>query len=154
MLWVLIRKKPLTEALLMSTHNERVYGKIRKKLSQNYHQLLLILTIPLIYIIRLFMVFLFWKLHSVCTALVLLSEHFNKICSSSPIYYIVKLPWHRRTHNRLSLSRIPRDSLKHFEISVLRHIGVERVRKTIHWTTTFNKWICNLTPEVRNIYIK
>ena len=23
--------------------------------------------------------------------------------------------------------------------------------KTINWTTTFNKWICNLTPEVRDI---
>ena len=56
-------------------------------------------------------------------------------------------------YSRLSLSRIPRDSLKHFEISVLRHIRVERVRKTINWTTTFNKWICNLTHEVRNIYI-
>ena len=57
-------------------------------------------------------------------------------------------------YSRLSLSRIPKDSLKHFEISVLRHISIERVRKTINWTTTFNKWICNLTPEVRNMYIK
>ena len=56
-------------------------------------------------------------------------------------------------YSRLSLSRIPRDSLKHFEISAPRHIRVERVRKTINWTTTFNKWIFNLTPEVRNIYI-
>ena len=36
------------------------------------------------------------------------------------------------TYSRLSLSRIPRDSLKHFEISVPRHIRVERVRKTIN----------------------
>ena len=57
-------------------------------------------------------------------------------------------------YSRLPLSRIPRDSLKHFEISVLRHIRVQRVRKTINWTTTFNKWISNLTLEVRNIYIK
>ena len=56
-------------------------------------------------------------------------------------------------YSRLSLSRIPRDSLKHFEISVPRHIRVERVRKKINWTTTFNKWICNLTPKVRYIYI-
>ena len=55
-------------------------------------------------------------------------------------------------YSRFSLSRIPRDSLKHFEISIPRHIRVERVKKTINWTTTFNKWICNLTPEVRNIY--
>ena len=56
-------------------------------------------------------------------------------------------------YSRLSLSRTPRDSLKYFEISVPRHIRVEKVRKTINWTTTFNKWICNLTPEVWNIYI-
>ena len=35
-------------------------------------------------------------------------------------------------YSRLPLSQIPRDSLKHFEISVLRHISVERVRKTIN----------------------
>ena len=35
-------------------------------------------------------------------------------------------------YSRLSLSRIPRDSRKHFEISVPRHIRVERVRKTIN----------------------
>ena len=57
-------------------------------------------------------------------------------------------------YSRLSLSRIPRDSLKYFEISVPRHIRVERVRKTINWTTTFNKWMRNLTPEVKKIYIK
>ena len=55
-------------------------------------------------------------------------------------------------YSRLSLCRIPRYSLKHFKISVPRHIRVERVRKTINRTTTFNKWICNLTPEGRNIY--
>ena len=52
------------------------------------------------------------------------------------------------------LSQIPKDSLKHFEISIPQHIRVERVSKIINWTTTFNKWICNLTPEVRNIYKK
>ena len=35
-------------------------------------------------------------------------------------------------YSRLPLSQIPRDSLKHFEISILRHIRVERVRKTIN----------------------
>ena len=38
----------------------------------------------------------------------------------------------KNSYSRLSLSRIPRDSLKHFEISVPRHIRVERVRKTIN----------------------
>ena len=55
-------------------------------------------------------------------------------------------------YSRLSLSRIPKDSLKYFEISEIsipRQIRVERVRKTINWTTTFKKWICNLTPEVK-----
>ena len=55
----------------------------------------------------------------------------------------------RLTYSRLSLSRIPRDSLKHFEISVSRNIRVAEVRKTINHTTTFNKRICNLTPEDR-----
>ena len=35
-------------------------------------------------------------------------------------------------YSQLSLSRIPRDSLKHFEISVPRHIRVERVSKIIN----------------------
>ena len=42
------------------------------------------------------------------------------------------LSWSHFKYSRLSLSRIPRDSLKHFEISVPRHIRVERVRKTIN----------------------
>ena len=54
-------------------------------------------------------------------------------------------------YSRLSLSRIPRDSLKHFKISVPRNISVSEVRKTLNRTTTFNKWICNLTPEARDI---
>ena len=54
-------------------------------------------------------------------------------------------------YSRLSLSRIPRDSLKHFEISVPRNIRVAEVRKPINQTTTFNKWIRNLIPEVRGI---
>ena len=51
----------------------------------------------------------------------------------------------------LSLARIPRDSLKHFEISVPQNIRVAEVKKTINQTTTLNKWICNLTPEDRDI---
>ena len=35
-------------------------------------------------------------------------------------------------YSQLSLPRIPRDSLKYFEIFVPRHIRVERVRKTIN----------------------
>ena len=54
-------------------------------------------------------------------------------------------------YNQLSLSRIPRDSLKHFEIKVLRHIRFSELRKKINRTTTFNKFICNWTLEVRDI---
>ena len=55
-------------------------------------------------------------------------------------------------YSRLSLSRSPRDSLEYFEISVSQHIRFAELRKTISRTTTFNKRICNLTPEVkRNI---
>ena len=42
-------------------------------------------------------------------------------------------------YSRLSLSRTPRDSIKHFEISVLRHIRFAEMRKTINRTTTFNR---------------
>ena len=35
--------------------------------------------------------------------------------------------------------------------TVPRNIRVAKVRKTINWTTLFNKWIFNLTPEVRDI---
>ena len=53
-------------------------------------------------------------------------------------------------YSRLSLSRILRDSLKYFEISVPRHIRFAEFRKK-NRTTIFNKCICNLTPEIRDI---
>ena len=48
-------------------------------------------------------------------------------------------------------SRSPRDSLEYFEISVPRHIRLAELSKTINRTTTFNKWICNLTPKLGDI---
>ena len=48
------------------------------------------------------------------------------------------IPIHK-VYSRLSLSQIPRDSLKHFEISILQHIRVAEVRKTINQTITCNK---------------
>ena len=42
-------------------------------------------------------------------------------------------------YSRLSLSRSPRDSLIHFEISVPRHIRFAELKKTLNRTTTFNK---------------
>ena len=42
-------------------------------------------------------------------------------------------------YSRLSLSRTPRDHMKYFEISVLRHIRFAELRKTINRTTTFNR---------------
>ena len=49
----------------------------------------------------------------------------------------------------LLLSRNPRDSLEYFEISVPLHIRFAELKKTINQTTTFNKWICISTPEVK-----
>ena len=59
----------------------------------------------------------------------------------------------RYVYSQLSLSRIPRDSLKYFEISVVRHIRFAELRKKIIWLTTFNKLIGNWTFEVE-IYWK
>ena len=50
-------------------------------------------------------------------------------------------------YSRLSLSRIPRDPLKYFEISLLRHIRFAELRK-IRLTNTC---VCNWTLEVRDI---
>ena len=59
--------------------------------------------------------------------------------------------WHVWKHQATVNSRSPRDSIKYFEISIPRHIRVVELRKTINQTTTFKKWICNLTPEVKDI---
>ena len=42
-------------------------------------------------------------------------------------------------------------TLKNFEVSVPRHIRFAKLRKKIIRTTTFNKYICNWTLEVRDI---
>ena len=42
-----------------------------------------------------------------------------------------KCQYSSKAYSRLSLSRIPRDSLKYFEISVVRHIRFAELRKTI-----------------------
>ena len=57
----------------------------------------------------------------------------------------------RKKYSRLSLSRIPRDSLKYFEISVLRHVRFAELRKKLIRLITFNKYMCNWTLEVRDI---
>ena len=49
------------------------------------------------------------------------------LLSADYIHRVVKVKY-----SRLSLSQIPRDSIKYFEISVPRHVRVERVRKTIN----------------------
>ena len=41
--------------------------------------------------------------------------------------------------------------MKYFEMSVPRHIKICRIEKKIIRTTTFNKYICNWTLEVRDI---
>ena len=61
---------------------------------------------------------------SVCQGLLYLPlDGFGKLCS-----VIVALPAYA-LYSRLSLSRIPRDSLKYFEISVPRHIRIAELRK-------------------------
>ena len=54
-------------------------------------------------------------------------------------------------YSRLSLSQIPRDSLKYFEISVFRHIRFAELGEKLIRLTTFNKYMCNWTLEVRYI---
>ena len=49
---------------------------------------------------------------------------------------------------------LERGPLKHFEISVLRHIRLVVLRKKNHLKTKIYKWLCNLTPLIRNIYWK
>ena len=44
-----------------------------------------------------------------------------------------------------------KDSLKYFEKSVPRYIRFAEFSKKINRTTTFNKCVCHLTPEVRDI---
>ena len=53
----------------------------------------------------------------------------------------------------LSWSRNPRDSLKHFEISVLRHIRFAELRKTINPTTTFNSMNLKIDSQVREQFL-
>ena len=55
-------------------------------------------------------------------------------------------------YSRLSLSRIPTDFLKYFEISVPRHIRIAELRKKINRTTRFYKFICDWTLEIRDNY--
>ena len=78
--------------------------------------------------------------------------HFMQIVTISMKMSILFLGKIRKSfkYSRHLLSRIPRDSLKYFEISIPWHIGFSELRKKIR-TTTFNKYICNLTPELRDI---
>ena len=57
-------------------------------------------------------------------------------------------------YSRLSLSRTPRDSMKHFEISVVRHIRFTELRKKqLIEQPPLTEWIRNLTPKLE-IYWK
>ena len=50
----------------------------------------------------------------------------------------------------LQSTRSPRDSLKYFVISYLHMSDLQIEGKKINRTTTFYKWIYNLTPEIRD----
>ena len=65
--------------------------------------------------------------------------------------WIVRLV--HRMYSRLSLSQIPRDSLKYFEISVLRHIRFAELGGKLIRLTKFNKYMCNWTLEVRFLIV-
>ena len=54
-------------------------------------------------------------------------------------------------YSPLLLSRIPRDFLKYFEISVLRTYQICRIEEKLIQLTTFNKYMYNWTLEVRDI---
>ena len=72
-------------------------------------------------------------------------------CHSNLSWKCIRSPQFRTwLYSRLSLSRIPRESLKYFEISVHRHIRFA-VKEKMSRTATFNKCKCNLTPEDRDI---
>ena len=61
---------------------------------------------------------------------------------------------HVDVYSRLSLSRTPRDSMKHFEISVVRHIRFTELRKKqLIEQPPLTEWIRNLTPKLE-IYWK
>ena len=45
------------------------------------------------------------------------------------VFVMMKYDWLYTIYSRLSLSRIPRDSMKYFEISVPRHIRFAESRK-------------------------
>ena len=54
-------------------------------------------------------------------------------------------------YSRLSLSLIPRVSLKYFRDIRTSTYQICRIEEKIIRTTTFDKYMCNWTPEVRDI---
>ena len=54
-------------------------------------------------------------------------------------------------YSRLALTRIPRDSLKYFQDIRTSTYQIYRREEKIIRTTTFSKFICNWTPEFRDI---
>ena len=68
------------------------------------------------------------------------SSDFGLHCLPKSHLWDARHKWVKTNYSRLSLSRTPRDSMKHFEITVLRHIRfAEQRKKTINRTTTFNR---------------
>ena len=90
--------------------------------------------LPAVFIMRIvYCTFWFWRLHF---------EHL-KLLKIKEIYL-----------KRLLLSQNPRDSMKHFEISVLLHIRVlQNWGKQLIKQPSLTEWICNLTPKLE-IYWK
>ena len=55
------------------------------------------------------------------------------------------------SYSRLSLSRIPRDNLKYFEYIHTSTYQICRIEEKLIRLTTFNKYMCNWTLEIRDI---
>ena len=84
---------------------------------------------------------------------------YERISEQTPQNAYIVLWWTRFTHfsssiktiyNRLSLSRSPVDSAMLRDIRTSTY-QIYRYKEKTNWTTTFHKWKCNLTPDVRDI---
>ena len=73
-------------------------------------------------------------------------------CPALPVFSEFSQGFIRKYYSRLSLSRTPRDSMKQFEISVLRHIRFADSGKQLIEQPPLTEWICNLTPKLETFW--
>ena len=82
--------------------------------------------------------FVMWRLNSSLRFLLTLDVTFILSAMICLLFPLVSLVGYVK-YSRLPLSRNPRDSMKHFEIFLLRHIRFAELGKTINRRTTFNR---------------